>query len=107
MSQQIELTVDNSIDFLKRYVNQGYQSTGSMSIKDGAIVSKWFRILKGVENDAELKPDLIYKQILQLIENFNSSKAYNLDDAAVLDRLITFVNDNQLKSAPEPKIKEL
>jgi hypothetical protein len=101
-----ELNVESSIDLLKRYVDIGYR-TGTISIKDGSVISKWFRVLKGTEKDSELVPETLYTNIIRLIENFNSNKAYGIDDAAVIDTLFTFVNNNQLKKDDEPKVKEL
>lgn len=102
----IELNIENSVDFLKRFVDLGYR-TGTVSIKDGAIISKWFRVLKGLEKDPELNSEIIYNRIIKLIENFNVAKAYGLDDAAVIDKVISFVQENQLKKVEEEKIKEL
>ena len=105
---QVDLTVENSIDFLKRYIDIGYR-TGTLTIKDGATICQWFRILKGLEKSTEIDSLTIYKRILALVDTFNKNKAYGLDDAGVLNTLITFVNENQLKTPEEPvqKIKEI
>lgn len=95
----IELNKDNVIDLLKRYVDIGYKSTGSISIKDGAVIHRYFRILKNQDElpkESEIKKEDIYKNLFSIINGLNANKGYTLDDAAVIDRLITYVDENIL-----------
>lgn len=94
MSQEIKIDSKNALEFLKRYVDIGYKNSGSVSIKEGAILHKHFRDLRSGEGDKEK----LYKIIIRTLEIFNTHKAYSLDDAAVIDIVITYVEENILKS---------
>lgn len=92
----IELTRETSIDLLKRYIDAGYKNTGSLSIKEGAAVHRFFRVLKKQEELSEeekgkITDKDIYKMLFRVLDSFNSAKAYTLDDAAVIDKIVTFI----------------
>jgi activator of HSP90 ATPase len=104
----IELNKDNCIELLKRYVNTGYSLTGSLSIKEGALLHQYFRILQGTEEAIEnLSKSDILATLFRSLEVFNKNKAYSLDDVAVIDRVIKFFESNPLEESSEPKIKEI
>lgn len=90
----VELTIQTSCDLLKRFIDVGYKSTGVLSIKEGAILHKYFRVLKKTEEDESLKEQDMFRVIFKALELFNSSKAYTLEDAAVLDKIIDYVNNH-------------
>ncbi len=96
---KIELNRENCIDLLKKFIDTGYKNTGVISIKDGAIVHKYFRVLKNQEQstDETIKEAEIFRIIFKIIDVLNSNRAFTLDDAAVLDTLITFVEENIIK----------
>lgn len=94
MSQQLELDSKNSVDLLKRYADIGYKNSGIASIKEGATLHKHFRDLKTGEGDVKK----LYQIIIKTIEVFNTHKVYSLDDAAVIDAVITYVEENILAS---------
>jgi hypothetical protein len=99
----IELTIENSCDLLRRFIDAGYKSTGVVSIKEGAILHRYFRILKGQEKDETLSEKEIYKIVFKVLDAFNAAKAYTLDDAAVIDKVVTFVEQHlEQKSKPPP-----
>lgn len=103
----IELTGDVCIDLLKRYIDTGYKNVGGISIKEGATLHKYFRVLKKQEEDASIKTEEVYKILFKVLDVFNSKGGYTLDDAAVIDRVINFVQENVLKHEPQEKIKEV
>lgn len=102
----IELSEESCIDLLKRYIDIGYKSTGSVNIKEGAIIHRYFRVLKKQEKNEEIKTDDIYKILFKVLDIFNSSKAYSLDDAAVIDRIVTYIEKNIL-DVTEENIKKV
>lgn len=111
----ITLNKENSIELLMKYVDAGYKNTGIVSVKEAGVISKYFRILKGQEEKPEdVQIENIYKVIFKVIDVLNSNKAFTLNDGAVLDSVITFIEQNVLATPaeekpkePEPKIKEL
>lgn len=113
MSTSIELNKETVIELLKRYIDAGYKTTGVISIKEGAVIHKYFRILKGQEKSAEDMPKDtdIFKVMFKVLDVLNSNKAFTLDDAAVIDRIVSFVEDSILKVTEpvvqEEKIKEI
>jgi hypothetical protein len=111
---EITLTMDVCRDLLKKFVEAGFKTTSAASIKDGAALHRYFRILKGEEPESKEDPRSIYSSIFKTIEVFNSQCAYTLDDAAVIDKLITFVTselsktpENQISSQDEEKVVEI
>lgn len=116
MSTSIELNKETCIDLLKRYIDAGYKSTGVISIKEGAVIHKYFRILKGTEKPTDDIPKEaeLFKIVFKVLEVLNNNKAFTLDDAAVIDRIVSFIEESVLKGAsspeavdPEEKIKEV
>ncbi len=94
----IELNRETCIELLKKYIDTGYKSTGVISIKDGAVLHKYFRVLKNQEKSEEtVKESEIFKIIFKIINVLNTNRAFTLDDAAVIDTVITFVEENILK----------
>lgn len=114
MSNTITLNKENCIELLMKYIDTGYKNTGIVTIKEAGLISKYFRILKGQEDKPEdIQIDNIYKVIFKVIDVLNANKAFTLNDGSVLDSIITYVEQNVLKTPeekpkePEPKIKEL
>ncbi len=105
----IELTMENSCDLLRRFIDAGYKSTGVVSIKEGAIIHRYFRVLKGQEKDDKLSAPEIYKILFKVLDAFNAAKAYNLDDAAVIDKVVSFVEETlnkPIEKVPEPYVQK-
>lgn len=108
----IELNKENSVDLLKRYLDAGYKSTGIVSIKEGAAIHRYFRILKKQE---ELKEEEkgkvtdkeIYQVLFKVLDAFNAGKAYSLDDAAVIDKVVTFIEGTFVNEKQKEKIVEV
>lgn len=114
MSTPIKLDKETSIDLLKRYIDAGYKNTGVVSIKEGAIIHKYFRILKNQEKATEETPNEaeLFKVIFKVIEVLNTNRAYTLDDAAVLDKIMSYIDETVLKAEKteeesKEKIKEI
>ena len=103
---EITLNMDVCRDLLKKFVEAGFKSTPVASIKDGAVLHKYFRILKGEEPEAKEDHKSIYASIFKTIEVFNSQNAYTLDDAAVLDKLITFVSNELVASENQAQVSD-
>lgn len=93
MATSIELSEETCIDLLKRYIDIGYTKTGSLSIKDGGVLHRYFRVLKKQEKDDSLDQEKIYKVVFRSLELFNTQKGYTLDDAAVIDKVITYIQE--------------
>ena len=104
----IEMTPEVCIDLLKRYVDIGYKNA-SLTIKEGATLHKYFRILKKQENPENIKDSDIYRTLFKVLDSFNARGSYSLDDSAVIDRVITFIQENMSKEslASEPKKSEI
>ena len=108
----ISLNRETSIDLLRRYVDTGFTKTGALTIKEGATVHRYFRVLKGSEKkepeDDEVK---MFKVLFKVLDVLNSNRAYNLEDVAVIDRVITYIQEhvisNQNIETEEPKIREI
>lgn len=108
MSTEIQLNEENCVSLLKRYTDIGYKASKIFSIKDGALLHKYFRVLSKLEEDKELTPQHIYAVIFKAIEQANQAGAYDLDSVAVLDRVMTFVRENVLDEPKETeKIREI
>lgn len=97
--QPLELTEKICNNLLKVYIDKGYKHTGTFSIKNGAELHKNFRVLNGEEeNTTEVHtPKNIYATFFRSIEHANSKGAYGIDDAAVIDNLMNYVNNTILK----------
>lgn len=94
--QTIDVTKQNVFQFIKNLVDKGFRVCKALTIKDGALLHKYFEILIGTvkhtEKDIEQKK--MYNVIQTAIHTANSEGAYDTNDAAVLDKLITFVDEN-------------
>lgn len=93
----IDLNENNCIDLLKRYIDIGYK-TGMVSIKEGAMLHKYFRILKGTDKDDEITNDEMFQIIFKALNLFNSKGAFNLDDASVIDTVMNYIQKNMMKN---------
>ena len=94
--QQVKLEKGNVFGFLKNMVDKGFRLSKTLTIKDGALLHRYFNILLGVEKS--LKSDLslknIYDTILRAINAANSDGAFDTNDAAVIDKLTSFIDEN-------------
>jgi hypothetical protein len=117
MSQEIQLNEQNCIALLKKYVDQGYKSSGKFGLADGALLHKCFRFLVGTEPSASLEgvpltKDRAYELIFNGLNIANTANSFTLDDAAVISKVLDFLRENVLTPAvtpaePEEKIREL
>ena len=90
-TQNIELNHENSLELLKRYVDIGYSKGKCFSIKDGAALHKLLRVLRGVEKDEEMDVKQAYITLFKSLDVANSQGAFSLDDAAVIEKITTFL----------------
>lgn len=100
-SQKIEINEQTCIDLLKKYTEIGFkESSGAASLKEGAILHRYFRILKNQEGrlEKDVKIEDMYKIIFKALEVFNNYKVFNLDDAAVIDKIMTYAEENLMKN---------
>lgn len=92
--QSVKLEKTNVFQFLQALVGKGYKASKSLTIKDGAMLHSNFEVLTGIkESDTKTFPE-IFNQVLVAVTKANEEGAYDLNDAAVLDRLISFVTEN-------------
>lgn len=94
--QEVKLTNTNVFQFLKMMMDKGYMASKSLTIKDGALLQKYFDILTGSIERSETDPSEvdIYKSVLTAIAKSNEEGAFTINDASVIDRLLTYINDN-------------
>jgi hypothetical protein len=92
--QSIKLDTTNVFQFLQALVGKGYKASKTLTIKDGAMLHNHFEVLTGTkESESQTFPE-IFNQVLVAVTKANEEGAYDLNDAAVLDRLISFVTEN-------------
>lgn len=93
--QEVKLTETNVFQFLKMLMDKGYMASKSLTIKDGALLQKYFDILTGSVEKSETDPSEpeIYKSVLTAIGKSNEEGAFTINDASVIDRLLTFINE--------------
>jgi hypothetical protein len=101
--QQIELNAENVVTLLKSYVNKGYQEAKIFTFEEGALLHKTFRFLQGLEEDAVMDIKTSYATIFRALEVSNINKAFTLDDASVIHKVVGWVKTNVLKIA-EPAV---
>lgn len=94
--QEVKLSNDNVFQFLRSLVDKGYKSSKVLTIKDGSLLYRYFELLAGSMKPSGSDPTFpqIYQSILSAIAKANEDGAYDTNDAAVIDRLLTFVNEN-------------
>lgn len=108
----IELTRDVCVDLLKRYIDAGYKNCG-LTIKEAATIHRYFRILKNQEKQEEgkeLNERDIFSTLFRILDVFSGKGAFTLDDSAVIDKVISFINQPVETSQPESQqssIKEI
>lgn len=96
-SIQINLTKENSIDYMKQYLDVGFNKL-SLSIKDAAYVHKVYRLIKGTEKEDDFDLNKAYESLFNFVNLANKNKAYTLDEVAVLDNIMTFIKEKVLDS---------
>lgn len=114
--ETIKLDKKTCNELLKRYVDLGYQKAGCFTIGDAANLHRNLNLLTEVEQDETVTDKQIYQQLFKAIEIANSKGAYNINDGAVIFRLVAYVNSDILAegdsvntelAAPAQKIEEL
>lgn len=83
----------NVLAYLKSVIDKGFKASKTMTIKDGALISKCFSVLSGTAED-DLEPKTAYETLMRAVNNAHQDGAYDINDAAVLDKLITFIDLN-------------
>ena len=108
----IDLDEEKSFQLLKNYTELAF-SCGKFTINDGAILSKYFRVLTKKEVDDSLPTDGILNAIFGVLVKARSEGTFNLDDSAVLDIVIKYITKHVLKkdltepAVVTPKVTEL
>jgi hypothetical protein len=89
--QIIELNEKNVFEYLRIIVNKGFKESKSLTFKDGSLLHRYFDKLIGGVHDT-------YDEMIQHIKNalFTANKegAYDINDAAVIDKLLEFIENN-------------
>lgn len=90
------LTKENVFAFLKIFIDRGFKSSKVLSIKEGAMLHHYFDLLTKQEKRGTLDPEFpeIYKVVLKAIEVSHNDGAFDTSDAAVMDKLFTFIEKN-------------
>ena len=93
----ITLNKENCNELIKRYVNTGYVKGRCFTIGDAAMMHRHLNLLTGVEKDESVTDKRIYSYLFKALEVANSNGAFDVNDGAVIYRLIAFVNSDILK----------
>ena len=104
-SSQVELNKKSCDDLLRKFVDLAYKNAKSFSIKDGALVSKCFRVISGTEKDEKLIESTAYEYLFKVLEISNTAGVFGFDDAAVIDIIMEFLKKSF--ETPDTDIAEL
>lgn len=107
--QAVDVTKQNVFQFIKNLVDKGYKACKALTIKDGALLHKYFEILTGTvkPKDKEHTTKHMYEVIQRAIHTANAEGAYDTNDAAVLDKLMTFIEETFSELSEESKTVKL
>ena len=116
---KLNLTKQSCVDYLQKYLEIGYKASKVFSIKEGAMIAKYCRLLTGNEKDEKITQTTVYNTVFQVLELMNKNGAFTLGDASVLENIMTFIKENVLVSTKanvnatatatakeEPKVEE-
>ena len=92
---QIELNKKNCDELLKKFVEISYKNAKTFTIKDGALISKCFRIISNVEKDEKITDKLAYETLFKVLEVSNIAGVFSFDDAAALDIIMEFLKKDE------------
>jgi len=101
MSQPLELTKKNSDDLIRKYADVAYRNSKVFSIKEGALISKCFRILNGQDKDENLTDKKVYEILFKVLETGNNIGAFSFDDAAIIDVVMDNIRSGFNSSPPD------
>ena len=90
-TKEIKLDETNVVEYLHKYVAEGYKQSKTVTIKEGAFLCKLFRVLSKQEVDKTVDHKQAYETIFKYLETFNSNGSYTLPDSAVIFELMTFI----------------
>lgn len=108
--QVVDVTKENVFQFIKNLVDKGFRACKALTIKDGALLHKYFEILIGTVKPKEkdhVEPKKMYQVIQRAIHTANAEGAYDTNDAAVIDKLMTFVEESFTELSEESKSVDL
>lgn len=116
--QSITLDMQKCDDFLVKYLETGYKNAKIFSIKEGAQIAKYCRLISGDEKDESVKRESIYATIFQVLEGMNKTGAFSLGDATLLEKIMNVVTEKYTSEKKEkiskkeeddnePKIREV
>lgn len=108
--QVVDVTKENVFQFIKNLVDKGFRACKAFTIKDGALLHKYFEILIGTVKPKEkdnVEPKKMYQVIQRAIHTANTEGAYDTNDAAVIDKLMTFVEETFTELSEESKSVDL
>lgn len=96
--QSIVVTKSNVFDFLRTIVTKGFKESKAMTIKDGSLLNKHFQVLCPLKNSTEDETSVKerYQNVLNAISLANEGGAYDLNDADVINDLLSFIDENLL-----------
>ena len=95
------LNKKNSLELLQKYTEFGYKnSKGLLTIKDGSVLYKLFRVLNGDSTDSEYSEADAYTIIFKALDAASSVGAFTLSDSAIIDNVVDWIRKNVLVEAP-------
>jgi hypothetical protein len=104
---KLELTPKVCNNLLKVYVDKAYKESGVFSIKNGADLHRYFRVLNDEEKDETLTPSVIYVSLCKTLEFANTKKVFGLDDAAVIAKLVEYINSDILVQVAQTSTEDI
>lgn len=87
----VELNDKNVFEYLKVIANKGFKGSKSLTFKDGSLLHRNFdKLISGIHDSFD---DMI-THIKNALFISNNEGAFNLDDAAVIDKLLEYIEKN-------------
>lgn len=90
--QIIELNKKNVFEYLRIIVNKGFKESKTLTFKDGSLLHHYFdKLISGVHDSF----DEMIQHIKNALFTANKEGAFDINDAAVIDKLLQFTEGLQ------------
>jgi hypothetical protein len=102
---QFELNKKSCDELVRKYIELAYKNAKSFSIKDGALISKCFRVISKTEEDEKLNEKTAYEYLFKVLEISNTAGVFSFEDAAVIDVIIEFLKKETSENKEEAPVE--
>ena len=99
--QVITLTLENSSQILLNYIEVA-QKAGAFLLQESDILKRCKDVLLSGAQDPEVNTTNARQLLIQAVMKGQSKGAYTLDDASILHKVCSFVNNALTQPASEP-----